>query len=109
MLHLKLKTKIPCSEIRKRTQITDIIEHTLKQKWKRAGYVARMKDNRWTNRCTEWQPRRRKRSRRRLSRRWQHDIARKDHLEQESNRQRTTEEIDGGLHPAANEQSLGER
>ena len=58
MLDLKLQDKIPCSEIRKRTNIIDIIEYTLKQKWKWAGHIARMKDNRWTKRCTEWQPRR---------------------------------------------------
>ena len=32
MLDLKLKDKIPCSEIRKRTKMIDIIEYTLKQK-----------------------------------------------------------------------------
>ena len=32
-----------------------------------------------------------------------------NHLEQESNRQRTMEGIDGGLHPAEDGQSLGER
>ena len=32
-----------------------------------------------------------------------------NHLEQESNRQRTMEGTDGGLHPAVVEQSLGER
>ena len=47
MLDLKLKDKIPCSEIRKR-KIIDIIEYTLKQKWKRAGHIARLEDNRWT-------------------------------------------------------------
>ena len=36
---------------------TDIVEYILKQKWKWAGHVARMKDNRWTKRFTEWQPR----------------------------------------------------
>ena len=30
------------------------------------------------------------------------------HLEQESNRQKTMEDIDGGLHPAVDGQSLGE-
>ena len=37
-----------------------------------------MKDNRWTTRCTEWQPRKGKRSRGRPSRRWQDDITEKD-------------------------------
>ena len=78
MLDLKLKDKIPCAEIRKRTKIIDIIEYTLKQKWKWAGHIARVKDNRWTRRCTEWQPRRGKRSRGRPSRRWQDDITEKE-------------------------------
>ena len=64
--------------IKKRTQIIDVTEHTLKQTWKRAQHIARMKGNRWTRLCTEWQPRRGKRSRGRLSRRWQDDIARKE-------------------------------
>ena len=31
MLDLKLQDTIPCSEIRKRTKISDIIEYTLKK------------------------------------------------------------------------------
>ena len=78
MLELKLQDKIPCSEIRKRTKIIDVIEYLLKQKWKWAGPIARMKDDRRTKRCTEWQPRREKRSRGRPSRRWQDDITEKE-------------------------------
>ena len=78
MLNLKLQDKIPCSDIRKRAKVIDIIEYTLKQKWRRAGHKARMKDNMWTKRCTEWQPRRGKRSKGRPSRRWQDDISRKE-------------------------------
>ena len=63
MLNLKLQDKIPCSEIKKRTKVIDIVEYFLKQKWRWAGHIARMKDNRWTKRCTELQPRRGKRSR----------------------------------------------
>ena len=63
VLILKLQDKVPCSEIRKRTKVIDAIEHALKQKWKCAGQKTRMKNNRWTKRCTEWQPRRGKRSR----------------------------------------------
>ena len=58
MLNLKLQDKIPCSEIMKTTKIFDIIEYTLKQKWRWVGHIARMKNNRWTKHCTEWQPRR---------------------------------------------------
>ena len=78
MLDLKLQDKIPCSEIRKRAKIIDIIEYTLKQKWRWAGHIARMKDNRWNKRCTGWQPRRMEISRERPSRRWQDDITRKE-------------------------------
>ena len=78
LLFHMLLLPIPCAEIRKRTKIIDIIEYTLKQKWKWAGHIARLKDNRWTRRCTEWQPRRGKRSRGRPSRRWQDDITEKE-------------------------------
>ena len=78
MLDHKLKDKIPCSEIRKRPKIIDITEYTLKQKWKWASHIERLKDNRWTKRCTEWQPRRGKRSRGRPRRRWQDDITEKE-------------------------------
>ena len=43
MLDLKLQDKIARSEIRKRTQLTDTIEYTVKQKWRWAGHIARMK------------------------------------------------------------------
>ena len=39
-------------EIRERTKINDSLEEITKLKWKWAGHVARMKDNRWTVRCT---------------------------------------------------------
>ena len=73
----KLQDEIACSEIRKRTKIIDVIEYTLKQNWKWALHIARMKDNRWTKLCTEWQPRKVKRSGGRQSRSWEDDIARK--------------------------------
>ena len=73
-----LLVMLPCSEIRKRTKVIDIIEYALKQKWKWAGHRARLKDNRWTKRCTEWQPRRGKRMRGRPSRRWQDDMTEKE-------------------------------
>ena len=115
--------------------------YTLKQKWKWkcAGHIEKLKDNRWTKHCIGKQPRRGKRSRGQPSRRWQDDTARKEgttwnrqatedngrhwwratscsgwtkprwKVKQESNRQRTMEGIDGGLHPAVDGQSLGER
>ena len=79
---------------------TDIIDYTLKQKWGWAGRIARMKDNRWTKSCTEWQPSRGKRSRGRSSRRCHKE--RGNHQEQESNRQKTMENT------AVDGQSLGD-
>ena len=43
--NLKLQDKIPCSKIGNRTELMDIIKHTLKQNRKWAGHIARMKDN----------------------------------------------------------------
>ena len=40
--------------------------------------VERVYTTRWTKRCTEWQPRRGKRSKRRPSRRWKDDKTRKE-------------------------------
>ena len=91
--------------------MTDIIEYTLKRKRRWAEHIARMKDNRWTKCCTEWQPRKREEikgtTKQRMAR--QHNKEGGNHLDQESNRQKTMEDIDGGLHPAVDEQSLGER
>ena len=63
MLGLKPQDKIPSSKIGNRTKIIDVIEYTLKRKWRWAGHLATMKGNKWTKRCTEWQPRRGMRSR----------------------------------------------
>ena len=109
MLGLTLQDKIPCSKLRKSTKTIDIIEYTLKQKWRWAGHIARMKDNRWTKRCTEWQPRRGKRSMGRPSRRWQDDVTRKEGTTWIRKATEAMEDIDGGLHPAVDGQSLGER
>ena len=74
MLNLKIKDKVPYTEIRKRTRVQDIVQFVLKQKWKWAGHVARLDDNRWTQRVTEWQPREGRRSRGRQRKRWRDDL-----------------------------------
>ena len=66
-----------CSEIRKRAKIIDDIKdtpeqthtHKKKKKKKRKWGRTYKKGHRWTDHCTEWQPRRRKRSKGRPSRR----------------------------------------
>ena len=52
----------------------DIVQFVLKQKWKWAGHVARLDDNRWTQRVTEWQPREGRRSRGRQRKRWRDNL-----------------------------------
>ena len=74
ILGIKSKDRVPCREIRARTNVVDIVKYVAKQKWKWAGHVARFQDNRWTQRITEWQPRNGKRSRGRQIQRWRDDI-----------------------------------
>ncbi|GFS14726.1 endonuclease-reverse transcriptase [Elysia marginata] len=108
MLGLKLTDKISCKEIRNKTQVSDIAQYIAKQKWKWAGHVARLQDNRWTLRVTEWQPRNGKRSRGRQARRWRDDIVRTmgNTWTREAGRQRRVETWCGGPYPAVDGRSL---
>ena len=54
MLNVKLEDRIRNTTIRQRTGVTDIVQYVTNTKWKRAGHITRMKDNRWTIRSTEW-------------------------------------------------------
>ena len=75
MLGVNLRERIRNTEIRKRTGVTDIVEHIATAKWGWAGHVARMNDNRWRVRATEWQvkkPKRRPNGRPRQS--WRDDL-----------------------------------
>ena len=71
---LSFSFALPCREIRAKTNIKDVVKFAAKQKWKWAGHVARLNDNRWTKRITDWQPRYGKRSRGRQVKRWRDDI-----------------------------------
>ena len=48
MLNVKLKDRIHNTTIRQRTRVTDIVQYVTNAKWKWAGHITRMKDNRWT-------------------------------------------------------------
>ncbi|GFN80043.1 endonuclease-reverse transcriptase [Plakobranchus ocellatus] len=76
MLHIKLKDRIPTIEIRKKTQGIDVVQYIQRQKWRWTGHIAREKDNIWTTRCSEWQPRSGRRDRGRSEARWIYDIRR---------------------------------
>ena len=108
-LGLKLQDKISRSEIRKRTKIIDMVQYTLKQKWRWAGHKARrtigglnaaQSGNQGEGRNLED-------DQQKMARR--HNKEGGNHLKQESNRQKTVEDTDGGLHPAVDGHSLGER
>ena len=73
MLNVKLKYRIRNTTIRQRTRMTDIVQYVTNTKWKWAGHIAGMKDNRWTIRSTEWQTEG-VRSVGRPKRRWRDDI-----------------------------------
>ena len=87
------------------------LEYTLKQKWRWAGHIARMKDNRWTKTlhrvATKEREEIKSTTMQKMARR--HNKEGGNHLDQESNRQKATEDIDGGPHPVVDGQSLGER
>ena len=51
MLGLKQIDRIPNSTIKERTKVDNILKVITKTKWKWAGHVARMNNNRWTVRC----------------------------------------------------------
>ena len=74
MVGLKKIDRIPDSTIRQITKVDAILKVITKAKWEWAGHAARMNDNRWTVKCTEWQVRHGKRSRGRPRRRWHDDI-----------------------------------
>ena len=73
MLNVRLKDRISNAIIRQRTRLISIVQNVTDTKWKWAGHIARMKDNRWTIRSTEWQIEG-VRSVGRPTRRWRDDI-----------------------------------
>ena len=54
MLGLTLLDKVSCKKIREKTGVRDALEYILRMKWRWAGHIGRMSDNRWTHRCTFW-------------------------------------------------------
>ena len=104
MLNRKLQDKILCSEIRKRTKITDIIEYTLKHKWRWAGNIkngGQYVDQTLHSVATKEREETKGTTKQKMARR---------HSKEGGNyRQETMEGIGRGLHPAVDGQSLGER
>lgn len=76
MLKISLRDRQTNTWIRGKTKVEDVIERALRQKWRWAGHVARLEDNRWTKVVVEWRPRQGKRFRGRPPMRWTDDIKR---------------------------------
>lgn len=74
MLNITLKDRKPNTWIRQQTGIKDIIQTIKESKHRWAGHVARISDNRWTIRVTEWTPRSWKRPKGRPGKRWRDDL-----------------------------------
>ena len=74
LLNIKLVEKVSNEELRRKTNFMDVVEVCKKKKWKWAGHVQRMKNDRWTKRATERYPRNYKRRKGRQKQRWSDDI-----------------------------------
>ncbi|KAJ4433633.1 hypothetical protein ANN_15943 [Periplaneta americana] len=69
-LGLSLRDRVPNEVLRKMSAIKDPALQATNTKWKWGGHVARLRDGRWTQTVTLWDPRIGKRSRGRPRRRW---------------------------------------
>ncbi|CAH2083788.1 unnamed protein product [Euphydryas editha] len=74
MLNIKKIQKIRHNNIRKITKAKDALNYAKKLKWKWAGHVARLEDDRWTSRITKWKGPYGKRLQGRPHTRWEDEI-----------------------------------
>ena len=74
ILGITLRNRVRNTEIRSKTQIKDAAETAIRLKWKWAGHVLRLKDDRWNHRATIWDQRRGKRKVGRQRIRWEDEF-----------------------------------
>ncbi|CAH2088608.1 unnamed protein product [Euphydryas editha] len=74
MLNVTKIQKIPHTVIRSKTKVTDALIFCKRLKWRWAGHIARLTDNRWTTRVTAWKGPSGNRKRGRPTARWSDDI-----------------------------------
>ncbi len=74
MLGITWRDKKRASWIREQTKVEDILMVIKKKKWTWARHVMRKRDNRWTTRVTEWQPKNGRRNQGRQRVRWKEEI-----------------------------------
>ena len=56
------------------TKMQNIMIHIKQMKWRWAGHIMRLTDERWIKQITEWCPINKTRNRRRPARRWRDDL-----------------------------------
>ena len=56
MLNITYRDRKTNIWVREKTKVTDVIKQVRRRKWKWAGHVSRIRDNRWTLRITTWEP-----------------------------------------------------
>lgn len=74
MMNIKKIEKINHTKIRSKTKTIDALSYSQKLKWKWAGHIARLKDQRWTKTVTLWRGPSGKRCRGRPYARWDDEI-----------------------------------
>lgn len=74
MMKIKKIQKIKHSKIRRETKVIDALSQAQKLKWKWAGHVARLQDERWSSEVTTWKGPEGKRRRGRPLARWADDV-----------------------------------
>ena len=74
ILKIKKINKIRHTSIRQKTKAIDALSYSQKLKWRWAGHIARLTDNRWTKRTTLWLGPSGQRKRGRPNARWADDI-----------------------------------
>ncbi len=74
MLGITWRDRKRASWIREQTKVEDILVTIKNKNWTWAGHVMRRRDNRWTTRVTEWQPRNDRRNQFRQRVRWRDEI-----------------------------------
>ncbi|GBP21927.1 Putative uncharacterized transposon-derived protein F52C9.6 [Eumeta japonica] len=74
ILKIKKIQKIRHTDIRQKTKVIDALSHSQKLKWRWAGHIARLSDNRWTRKTTQWTGPLGQRRRGRPNARWADDI-----------------------------------
>lgn len=74
LLNIRQVQRICNEEIRRRTNIVDVIQRTKQLKWSWAGHISRTEDQRWTKIITKWTLFDERRPRGRPKKRWVDDL-----------------------------------